>query len=204
MDGASIAAIEPKVERGLSRAEPLRIPEPAPRAVQAEAPVMMQTPAQAFEQDLVERAAAALTPSQQETFETPIYSDQAELDIEPLAARHQTYESDAGGYSPKFTAQTPSPAVNYAQRAPEVEQNEYYEQPDPRVTDDRRGQKGGWLSLFGGRPRQDPVIATRAADPIPQFRNQNASQAAVRPMEEVEPQAGDDLEIPSFLRRLAN
>ncbi len=204
MDGASIAAIEPKVERGLSRAEPLRIPEPAPRAAQVEAPVMMQTPAQAFEQDLVQRAAAALAPAPQDTYEAPIYSDQAELDIEPLAAHHQSYDSDAGSYSPQMTSSDSHAATNYGQRAPEVEQNEYYQQPDPRITDDRRGQKGGWLSLFGSRPRQDPVIAPRAADPIPQFRNQNAGQPAVRSIEEPEAQAGDDLEIPSFLRRLAN
>jgi cell division protein FtsZ len=94
--------------------------------------------------------------------------------------------------------------MNYGQRAPEVEQNEYYEQPDPRITDDRRGHKGGWLSLFGSRPRQVPVVTPLAADPIPQFRNQNAGQATARQIEEIEPQAGDDLEIPSFLRRLAN
>ncbi len=205
MDGASIAAIEPKVERGLSRAEPLRIPEPAPRAAQVEAPMMVQTPAQAFEQDLVDRAAAALAPAPQESFEAPIYSDQSELDIEPLAARHQAYEADAGTYSPRISAPASSGAtMSYGQRAPEVEQNEYYEHPDPRVTDDRRGQKGGWLSLFGGRPRQDAVTAPRPSDPIPQFRNQNAGQATARQIEEVEPQAGDDLEIPSFLRRLAN
>jgi hypothetical protein len=44
----------------------------------------------------------------------------------------------------------------------------------------------------------------RAADPIQQFRNQNAGQATARQIEEPEAQAGDDLEIPSFLRRLAN
>ncbi len=203
MDGASIAAIEPKVERGLSRAEPLRIPEPAPRAAQVEAP-MMQTPAQAFEQDLVDRAAAALAPAPQQTYEAPIYSDQSELDIEPIAAHHQTYDADAGSYSPQMTSSDSSATMNYGQRAPEVEQNEYYEQPDPRITDDRRGQKGGWLGLFGGRPRQDLMATPRPADPIPQFRNQNAGNAAVRPSEEIEPQAGDDLEIPSFLRRLAN
>ncbi|MCX8498358.1 MAG: cell division protein FtsZ [Caulobacteraceae bacterium] len=204
MDGASIAAIEPKVERGLSRAEPLRIPEPAPRATQVEAPVMVQTPAQAFEQDLVQRAAAALAPAPQETYEAPIYSDQAELDIEPLAAHHQSYDADAGSYSPQMTAPSSNATVNYGQRAPEVEQTEYYDQQDPRITDDRRGQKGGWLGLFGGRPRQDLMAPPRAAEPIPQFRNQNAGNAAVRPSEEIEPQAGDDLEIPSFLRRLAN
>jgi len=207
MDGASIAAIEPKMERGVSRAEPLRIPEPAPRMVEAPAPVVMQTAAQAFEQDLVDRAAAAFAPAQT-SHEAPIYSDQSELDIEPLVAREPAYDADAASYAPRVTAPAPSvgASMGYGRAAPEPEASDYYDQveADPRVTDDRRGQKGGWLSLFGGRPRQEPVISHRDATPVPQFRNQNAGQATARQVEEVEPQAGDDLEIPSFLRRLAN
>jgi hypothetical protein len=45
--------------------------------------------------------------------------------------------------------------------------------------------------------------------PIPQFRNKNAAvigsrpSASAQPVEEIE-EGQDDLEIPSFLRRLAN
>ena len=64
-------------------------------------------------------------------------------------------------------------------------------------------QKGGWLSMFGGR-RPEPVSEDQ---PMPQFRNANAvtqakSLGSAQLAEEEEPE--DDLEIPSFLRRLAN
>jgi len=65
-------------------------------------------------------------------------------------------------------------------------------------------QKPGWLSLFGGRRyAQEPA---QPAEPTPQFRNKQAvvearTGASAQPAQEAEQ---DDLEIPSFLRRLAN
>ena len=76
--------------------------------------------------------------------------------------------------------------------------------PPRRQQHQQPAPKGGWLSLFGGR-RPEP---TSDEPPIPQFRNANAgvpamkSTASAQPVEEAEPE--DDLEIPSFLRRLAN
>ena len=76
--------------------------------------------------------------------------------------------------------------------------------------DDRRQQKtGGWLSLFGGgRPRYEaPEPAPRetprerpAAAPIPQARSTGSAQLQDEPKSD----EGEDLNIPSFLRRLAN
>jgi cell division protein FtsZ len=77
---------------------------------------------------------------------------------------------------------------------------------DPSVADDEdeplfpetprfgmdRPQKSSWLSIFG-RPRNDAAA--------PQLRTTAASQ--VQPQEEAADDV-DDLEIPSFLRRLAN
>jgi hypothetical protein len=68
-------------------------------------------------------------------------------------------------------------------------------------------QKGGWLSLFGGRARNDPPAPLRdyRGDPAPvlQARAAAGGQAlAAQPDEDED--AGEDLEIPSFLRRLAN
>lgn len=63
--------------------------------------------------------------------------------------------------------------------------------PDPNHID--QAKKAGWLSLFGSRPRYAPTSAT--------------SSAAAAEKLEAAPQADeahDDLEIPSFLRRLAN
>ena len=76
--------------------------------------------------------------------------------------------------------------------------------PDPRVAPEPR--KGGFLSLFGSRPRYD---APPAQPQRPQPRQPyvgGGQAAAAQQMEPVQqPQdAGEDLEIPSFLRRLAN
>jgi cell division protein FtsZ len=79
--------------------------------------------------------------------------------------------------------------------------------------DERRPQKGGWLSLFGGgRPRyetpapaahepaRETVRERPAAAPIPQARTAASTQLAEEPKSD----EGEDLNIPSFLRRLAN
>ena len=74
--------------------------------------------------------------------------------------------------------------------------------------EERRPQKGGWLSLFGGgRPRYEtpaaeaPAARERpAAAPVVQARSVSAAQLAEEPKGE----EGEDLNIPSFLRRLAN
>jgi cell division protein FtsZ len=77
--------------------------------------------------------------------------------------------------------------------------------PDPRVAPEPR--RGGFLSLFGSRPRYD-------APPEPQPQPQRGRSpyvgagqaAAVQPGETpaTATDPGEDLEIPSFLRRLAN
>jgi cell division protein FtsZ len=65
-------------------------------------------------------------------------------------------------------------------------------------------QKGGWLSLFGGSRARDeaPLGQTRAPSPARSAVGGGSAQPAPQ---QAEPQsAADDLEIPSFLRRLAN
>jgi cell division protein FtsZ len=65
--------------------------------------------------------------------------------------------------------------------------------PDPRQSPEPRR---GFMSLFGGRPRYDAPVQAPAPS-----RSTGGQGAAAR----VEPvDASDDLEIPSFLRRLAN
>ena len=60
---------------------------------------------------------------------------------------------------------------------------------------EERGRKGGWLSLFG-RPRHDA--------PAPQARSAGGAQPALEIHEDPQTEDAEDLEIPSFLRRLAN
>jgi cell division protein FtsZ len=69
----------------------------------------------------------------------------------------------------------------------------------PHYSDERR-QKGGWLSLFG-RPRHESPA--RAAPPR-SGGGGGGAQAALEPLDDANIEDRDDLEIPSFLRRLAN
>jgi cell division protein FtsZ len=72
--------------------------------------------------------------------------------------------------------------------------------PDPRAVPEPR--KSGWLSLFGGRPRYE-----EQPQPVPAPRAPASAQptSALKPLSQTEPsEQTDDLEIPSFLRRLAN
>ena len=66
--------------------------------------------------------------------------------------------------------------------------------------EDRRTQSGGFLSLFGSRPRYEaPAPAPRQA-PV----SRGGALPVEQPMEEAQIENQEDLEIPSFLRRLAN
>ncbi len=67
--------------------------------------------------------------------------------------------------------------------------------PDPRVPE----QKKGWMSLFGGRPRYDAPTAYP-----PSVRTPSGGPAAAQQVEPEPMESHEDLEIPSFLRRLAN
>jgi cell division protein FtsZ len=96
-------------------------------------------------------------------------------------------------------AQAPAPTS----RAPEPQGDLYAgRSPEPAVEDydDRDHRRSGW-SLFGrgkrAQPQPDPVYS----------RTQPQMRSAAQPQTQPEPEGGqadDDLEIPSFLRRLAN
>ena len=70
--------------------------------------------------------------------------------------------------------------------------------PDPRAS--AHEPRRGLLSLFGGRPRYEPAAAPPPAPTVSASRSAGSAQPAPAP----EAEAGEDLDIPSFLRRLAN
>jgi cell division protein FtsZ len=81
--------------------------------------------------------------------------------------------------------------------------------PPPRGQEPK--QKGGWLSLFGGgRPRSDggpPHAAPAPMSPPPAPARAVGGGAAAQPVAQqadAPPDSSEDLDIPSFLRRLAN
>jgi len=184
MDGASIAAIEPKIERRSLNVEPLRATV-TPREPEAVAAQLEAEPALAAAE-----AAPALEPSleeeQPDIFAQPLAAQAASetaLDapltriVDPAAAEEGDEESDA----PLFA----EPA---------------YEPRKPR---------GGFLSIFGGRPRYDQGAAPAPQAHAPALRTAPApSRGGALPVEAQAPaeeaDQHEDLEIPSFLRRLAN
>jgi cell division protein FtsZ len=174
MDGASIAAIEPKLERRpltapplvapqqYTPAEPVAAPTPAPVHAAAPAPVAAEAPL------FVE---SAIEEEQPDIFAPPVAQAPVTRIVDPAAAEPQD--------EPLFA----EPA---------------YEERRPR---------GGFLSIFGGRPRYDaPQAAPQPAhQPAPRPAQ---SRGGALPVEQAAPEEavhqGEDLEIPSFLRRLAN
>jgi cell division protein FtsZ len=74
--------------------------------------------------------------------------------------------------------------------------------PDPRAPEPK---KSGWLSLFGGRHRYEEPPPPPAPTRAPQTSSSGGAAHATKPAPSADPSApADDLEIPSFLRRLAN
>ncbi|MCR5876375.1 cell division protein FtsZ [Phenylobacterium sp. J426] len=185
MDGASIASIEPRVERRSLTAEPLRATV-TPKAPEADPVMAASAPA-------VEPAAEpAFSLDAREEEQPDIFSMPAAAEAEP---------------APAPVARTFEPV---AQAPADVDEEPLFAEPAYEA----RKPRGGFLSLFGGRPRYDApaqapqqarMDARPAAGPV-------ATAAPVRggaqPLEaqqyEQEPDTAEDLEIPSFLRRLAN
>jgi cell division protein FtsZ len=161
MDGASIAAIEPKIERRANTAaQPLVVaPAAEPAVAEAEPEPVMAVDAEAEEE------------------QGDLYAAPPVAAAEPAPAPRVTRIVD--------------PAVADEGEADEPLFAEPYEARKPR---------GGFLSLFGGRRAayDAPAPASRAA-PV---------RGGAQPVQAAEPEAqaepGEDLEIPSFLRRLAN
>jgi len=122
----------------------------------------------------------------------------------------EEYEADRGDRRPAVAAQGDlyaEPEARPAARASEPKPEPRREVRDEPVAEDhydeRDHRRSGW-SLFGKKRQQQPSYA-----PPP---SRNSSSMQMRPTTSAQPatnepemgQADDDLEIPSFLRRLAN
>ncbi len=196
MDGASIAAIEPaRPQRVNAMAKPLIVADLQPAPAQpAHAPVASYEQPRAFEP-------AYRAPEPEPELIEPVLTFEAE-------------QSDLGFDAP--TIRTPPPIITTPSQptmqteAPRTvivdplaaEEGDIMDAPlyaDPHYEDSRQ-QRKGFLSLFGGRPQQqqryDGPPAARATG--------RSGGAAPQLMEEPQTQDSEDLEIPSFLRRLAN
>jgi cell division protein FtsZ len=205
MDGASIAAIESRPVRN-TRAEPLIVDK-----VQAEPAVELAAePVTASVAQSEAAPEAAPAPAIMRNFgpltgarlETPAPSV-TQSAPEPTVAEEA--QADLYFAEPVLNTPPPQPTVTKIVDPMAAEEGDEPLFVDNHFGEDRRPQKGGWLSLFGGARQQQqrdlsapPPAQTRAtgtggARPMP--------QAMDAPEQSAE---GEDLEIPSFLRRLAN
>ncbi|ATQ43791.1 cell division protein FtsZ [Caulobacter mirabilis] len=190
MDGASIAAIEPhRTTRVNATAKPLIVDPAQP----------VPAPQPAYEP--VARAPEPIA-----------YAAPAPELIEPVVAE----------YEPELSFEAP-PAPQPVQAAAPIVQQPVVQQPqqrtvivDPLVADEEelggplyadphfgesRQQRKGFLSLFGSRQQQQPP-QQQARYEAPRSQGGRAQPQPL--MEEPQADESDDLEIPSFLRRLAN
>ncbi|MBO9546731.1 cell division protein FtsZ [Caulobacter sp.] len=195
MDGASIQQIEPKPTTRNTSAAPLIAettrpapqPEPARPTARYEAARPAERPSSAFAPEPMAPEPEIVMAAPQPEPEAEIYYDQPvaeEPRITQPAARQVTRIVD--------------PMVDDAPVAEEPlfpEQN-YYEERRPQK------QGGGFFSMFGGgRQRYEQQTAQA---PQQQARTTQSVRPQLQPIETPQTDDGEDLEIPSFLRRLAN
>lgn len=198
MDGASIAQIEPKPTTRNTSAAPLIAettrpapqPEPARPAARYEAARPAERPSSAFstyapeptpapEPEIVMAAQPAPEPEAQLYYEEPVAVE------EPRIAQP----------APRQVTRIVDPMVDDSPEEPLFPENNYYEERRPQK------QGGGFFSMFGGgrqRYEQQPSA------PQPQARSTQSARPQLQPIETPHTDDGEDLEIPSFLRRLAN
>ena len=168
--------------------EPVRSEPVRPEPVRAEAAPVVPTFQSAPTYQAPTYQAAAPEPVRE-----PVIHVAEDRKLDPIVDPWvEEYES-----APRPAAQAPVPPQGdlyadrgYQQPAPQPRE----EQPAYDDYDDRDHRKSGW-SLFGRGKRQPQPQQSNYA---PQMRPTSSAQPAQ------EPEAQDDLEIPSFLRRLAN
>ena len=151
----------------------------APVALEAPAPV--EAPMEAdFEPAYAKAPADTFTFRPVEAEPVLAAADQRDFGFEPAAKPESVVQ---------IVPRVVDPAVAEAEDEPLF--------ASPHYGDDRR-QKGGWLSLFG-RPRGE-----NPQRPAPARSSGGGAQPATEPLEDADAEEHEDLEIPSFLRRLAN
>ncbi len=190
----------PTPAHAASRAEPVRH-EPAHGPVRAETPRMPEpAPIVPTFQPSQPAYAAARTPEPRfEPRPEPVIHVAEERTLDPIVDPWvEEYES-----SPRRTVAETAPLGQgdlYMDRAAAAQSEARHEEPAHDDYDDRDHRKSGW-SLFGRGKRQP----TQPTYPTQSRATEMRATSQTQPTPEPElGQAEDDLEIPSFLRRLAN
>ncbi len=178
MDGAAMIAAEPRSTRTQNTgAAPLIVEKAAPASTFTAPVAAAPEPVAASEPAYVEPVA----------------------EIEPEIAQADLYAAEpVAEYAPEPAPLQPvarivDPSVDdVVEDEPMFVDNRYAEEPR---------QKSGFFSLFGGRPRYD---AAPTPAPTRAVAGGGSARPIAQPIEQELNDEGEDLEIPSFLRRLAN
>jgi cell division protein FtsZ len=194
MDGQAIAVIEPKAQRATQPAlSPMTIREPTP----------------APEPEVVAPVAAVAAVEPEPRAPEPAFAPAYTVMSEPAIIRDAPAKSvDAQGDLYEAPPAEPAPVLA-ARTTPEPEIEEEPPLFDARPAAEEPRPSKGFLGLFGPRNRADapPPLRDYRGDPTPVLQARAAAggvATAAKPVEEEQDDAGEDLEIPSFLRRLAN
>jgi cell division protein FtsZ len=204
MDGASISAIEPAPRRSSRRAEQPQFiaPEPVPELI-AE-PVRHIEPVLTFEPEIASaplpEPVLAYEPAPEPAYEPAAPPPPVQTTVfESLrATQHEIPEPIAAAPAPTVIQPQVRPIARIVDPSVEDEDSAGPLFPESSNYTEERRQRSGWLSIFGGRARHD------APAPGAALRSNGATQPAAQPLAAEAAEDPDDLEIPSFLRRLAN
>ncbi len=196
----------------------------APAAAPAPAPVAPAAPRSSLFEAAPAQQAAAPQPAPAPAVEEPqvirkIVDPMAMEDL-PAAATQQA--APAITAAPRVEPQISRPTITrpntYASQAPAPQAAAPQPRPAapapaPRLNTEEEGRESFWRGLFPQRQRNDfsPVGSAQSVDdeadryqPAPAKGAAASASPAAKPVEQPSADAEDDLEIPSFLRRLAN
>ncbi|WP_292056140.1 MULTISPECIES: cell division protein FtsZ [unclassified Brevundimonas] len=211
MDEAVIQQIEPQ---GQSFGRTGGLPNAAPRQPEVRIDPVREAAPQPVPAPVYEAPAARAPEPKIEAKPEPVIRD-APRNLEPIVDPWvEEYEQGAGRAQPAASSeqgdlyfdrapQRQQPAQQPAQR-PAARHEEPAEEP---FYDERDHRRSGW-SLFGRKRQQPQQQQSYAPPPSSNRTTQQLRQTQAMQPQQQDPQVGqsedDDLEIPSFLRRLAN
>jgi cell division protein FtsZ len=192
MDEVATAKIEPVATRQPAFHEPRRVEPVAPAPLRSESARREAAVASAYrapEPAPIVPTFQAPEPALARAPEPVIHVAEDERKLEPIVDPWvEAFEQDHGRVAP---AADQGDLYFDAPATPARAEEPVYQEPDHR--------RSGW-SLFGKKPRAQTAYAPQpSARPQPQPELRQTAQVAPEPAA-----AEDDLEIPSFLRRLAN
>ena len=198
MDEGAAQKIEPAAPRQPAYQEPRRA-APASEAPRAPEPARREPVRSETYQRQPEPAPVVPTfeaPAEPVRAPEPVIHVAEERTLEPIIDPWVEDFESGQGRQPAAARQSDQGDL-YMDRAPAQSQPSQYDEPQ---YDERDHRRSGW-SLFGKKPRAQTAYAPA---PSPSRAQPQLRQTA-QPVSETAPAAPeDDLEIPSFLRRLAN